>query len=101
MNLDDLRTKLARDPDDEEEEADVCAIKAAEDEGMKPTDSEDTNEPSTIEEDLTEALDLLEQALLMMEGMKVRRKRIVYIPQGMQELMEEMSELLDQYEIQR
>ena len=110
MNLDELNT-LARDAEDEVEEEDICKIEArvvkdphvldTDAKKAHPTPADDDDEPQSLEEDLTDALDLLEQALLMMENMKVHRKRIVYVPAGMQDLMEEMADLLDQYEIKR
>mgnify|MGYP001616204827 CR=1 FL=1 len=95
LNLDELN-RLARTVDDPDEE-DCCQIKAAEGEVVGESPEED----STLEENLTEALDLLEQALLMFESMRVHRGNIIKIPGGMRDLMEEMADLLDEYEINR
>ena len=101
-NLDDL-SKLLRDPNDEEEE-DVCNIKAHDTARAPDDDTGDfcgagDDEPSTIEEDLTEALDYMEQLLMMMESITVSHGKIQRIPKGMTDLMEEVSEFLDQWEI--
>ena len=93
LNLDELN-RLARTTNDPDE--DCCQIKAAEGEVV-----EESPEDSTLEENLTEALDLLEQALLMFESMRVHRGNIIKIPGGMRDLMEEMADLLDEYEINR
>lgn len=49
-------------------------------------------------EDLGSALDYLEQCLLMMEDIQIKRGRIVKIPDGMLDLMEEVFQFLDQFE---
>ena len=58
---------------------------------------EEEEEDTALEENLSEALDLLDQMVNMMEEIRVRGRRVMKIPEGMQELLEECHELLDQY----
>ena len=61
-------------------------------------DDEDDDEPTTLEEDLSEALDLLDQCQRFMEDIKIRRGRIVAIPESMQDLLEDVEEFMDQWQ---
>lgn len=49
-------------------------------------------------EDLGVALDYLEQCLLMLENIHIKKGKIVKIPDGMLDLMEEVFQFLDQFE---
>ena len=81
MTLDELN-KLVADDD-----GNICCGEVVEDEA----------EDSTLEEDLGEALDLLEQAVQMMEDIKIRGRRIMKIPEGINELLDECHDFLDQW----
>ena len=60
-------------------------------------DADTTDTDTSLEEDLTEALDLLEQALLIMESIKVQQGVVTRLPKGMKDLLEDVSEFLDQF----
>ncbi len=53
---------------------------------------------SELEEDLTDSLELLEQALVMFEDIVIKGGKIVRIPNGMMDLMEEVAEHLSQWD---
>ena len=58
-------------------------------------DDDDTGE---MEQDLCESNDLLEQCLLMFEEITIKGDKIIKIPKGMIDLMEEVAEHLDQFQ---
>ena len=60
-------------------------------------EGEEEKEDTTLEEDLGEALDLLDQMLNMMEEIRVRGRRVMKIPEGMGELLDEAREFLEQW----
>ena len=60
-------------------------------------EGEVTEETSELEEDLGEALDLLEQVLESMELICVKGGRVTRVPRGLFDLMQEVSEYLEQW----
>lgn len=65
-------------------------------EGESCGDEEDKNQ--TLEGDLSEALDLLDQCLHFIEEIRVRRGRITGIPAEMQDLLTDLEEFMDQWQ---
>ena len=56
-----------------------------------------SDDDGEMESDLCEANDLLEQCLLMLEAIVVKGNRIITVPKGMADLMEEVAEHLDNF----
>ena len=73
-----------------EEETECCTGEVLEEE---PDDSDN----GEMEDDLCESNSLLEQCLLMFEELTICRKKIIKVPKGMMDLMEEVAEHLDQF----
>lgn len=77
-----------------EEETMCCAGEVLEEETSDKSDSDDDGE---LEDDLCESNNLLEQCLLMFEELTICKKKIIKVPKGMMDLMEEVAEHLDQF----
>ena len=60
-------------------------------------EGEVVDDDGEMESDLCEANDLLEQCLLMLEAIVIKGNRILRVPKGMMDLMEEVAEHLDQF----
>jgi len=56
------------------------------------------DDDDSVEADLLTSLEFLEQCLMAMESILVRGKRITRLPKGFQELMEEVSDHLEQWQ---
>lgn len=56
------------------------------------------DDTDTLEEDLTTALEHLDTMLRMMEQITVKQRRIVTIPNAMEDVMRDVAEFLNQFE---